>query len=104
MNKQEIKTIVNEAVTLRKQMMELDDKIYELFGYGDTPYLNYNGVLFDAYLRQASINIGDNHDWLSWFIFENDCGEKGLKIIFREKYYTINNVDDFIKYCIRPTK
>lgn len=36
--------------------------------------------LFDLYTAQLAARLGGNADtWLSWFIYDNDCGENAFK-------------------------
>lgn len=39
-----------------------------------------NGPLFDSVWRSFDglLNLVDSDGWIKWFIYENQCGEKGL--------------------------
>lgn len=34
--------------------------------------------LFRNYSRLVAIQVGDDWQWLDWFLWENDCGKKAL--------------------------
>jgi len=35
--------------------------------------------LFSAYGHLVGEKVGDNNDWLGWFIWENDCGKNAME-------------------------
>ena len=35
--------------------------------------------LFRSYSRLVAIQVGDDRNWLDWFIWDNGCGKKALK-------------------------
>ena len=35
--------------------------------------------LFEQYSRLVAIQVGDDWKWLDWFIWDNDCGKKGME-------------------------
>tara|TARA_R110000868_G_C10872779_1_gene762391 strand:+ start:94 stop:513 length:420 start_codon:yes stop_codon:yes gene_type:complete len=47
----------------------------------DAGALNHDGKLFDAIWRthDGLLKIIDEFDWISWYVFENDCGSKKMQ-------------------------
>lgn len=35
--------------------------------------------LFESYSRLAAIQVGDDQNWLDWFIWDNDCGKSAME-------------------------
>lgn len=50
----------------------------------DAGCLSTEGKLHDAIWEGFSgmLNLMDHDEWISWFIFENDCGKRALKAGF----------------------
>lgn len=93
--------LVNNLVEHAKKRNELSDKFDELFGgflgNGDSYYSRFVGDLFDDQIELVAEIIGDTKEGLEWFIYDNECGEKGLEaggvggILIK-----INTIDDYI--------
>ena len=45
----------------------------------DAPLWELTFALRDRLIKQASMLVGDDYDWIEWFIMENDCGRKGMR-------------------------
>ena len=103
MNKELIKNKIEEAVNLYNEMIEIDNKIYDLFGNGDSKFNDITGKLFDVYLTQLEMNLHSD-DFISWFIFENNCGKKKLKMFLNNKEYVISNIDELVNFLIEYNK
>lgn len=51
--------------------------------------------MFDRYKDQVGESVnGDASDWLSWFIFDNECGANGLKVVINGVSREIKTMDD----------
>lgn len=48
-------------------------------------------------IKQAAKLIGDQYDWLDWFVYENDCGTKGLEAGFERKLRKIRTPADIVR-------
>lgn len=48
--------------------------------------------------------MNDKSNTISWFIWENDCGEKHFTITDNDKEYCFNNVDDLYNYLSKDLK
>ena len=43
--------------------------------------LEFGSWFIDAYIWAVELALGDEDNWFSWFVFENDFGAKGLNVI-----------------------
>lgn len=45
-----------------------------------THTLEFGSWFIDAYIWAVELALGDEDNWFSWFVFENDFGAKGMDI------------------------
>jgi hypothetical protein len=50
----------------------------------------------DQHLNNISKAIGDENDWVSWFIYDNDCGKSKLQAGLKDKMKQIKSVKDLV--------
>lgn len=50
-----------------------------IVGGVESPLADAIYALQDAAIESTASAIGDRYKWLDWFIFDNDCGAKGLE-------------------------
>ena len=73
------------------------DVLYKLTGStADSPLQNPVWQMFDAYTATLGTLVGDQGDWLAWFIYENGCGEKSLEVSIRKKRRKIRTIKDLL--------
>jgi len=82
-----------------KDIINLYDSLYEM--YNCSPESKAVKVIFETfekYTRSVSIIVGDEFDWLEWYIYDNECGKKGLqaKASSWKKERKIKNVKDLL--------
>lgn len=51
-------------------------------------------ILNEVCLKAVSEILGDECDWIDWFIWENDCGEKGYEAGFKDNLKKIKTIED----------
>lgn len=62
--------------------------------------------LFEAYKHEVALAINDSYlEWISWFIYENECGRKEFTIDITDrkgkvKVFKIKNAKDMSKYLV----
>lgn len=66
------------------RMMQVSNHAYDSVSKSigcapDSVFWSASFGLQDAIVAQTSKLIGDNGDWLRWFVFENACGRKGME-------------------------
>jgi hypothetical protein len=100
MNKQEkidlIKQLVDIVQTAQKQL----DDIYAMFGCCEFQFGDTFHKLVNLYINLISEKVGDKSEWISWYIFETNCGENTNGVKIEGKEYTINTVEDLVEICL----
>jgi len=100
--KQIIISRITKCVDNFKRISGVFETLESVFGYvtdskaGDAVF-----IMFDDYVSEVRELIGDDNEWLNWFIFENKCGEAELQAKAESwtksrKIKTINNLADLI--------
>jgi len=80
MTKAERIKLLEECLARLRQMDDVNKTLIQLFnGSFEAPAHACFYDLFIAYSRLVSEKVGDDSDWLGWFIFDNDCGKKALE-------------------------
>jgi len=61
--------------------------------------LDPNGPLFDAIWRGISsvIDVVDNDSWISWYVYDNLMGKKGLTVTIDSKKIKVKTVKALLK-------
>jgi len=59
---------------------QMDALAAPLGGTFDSPLFNAVWMTWDAYTDQLAHRLGDQGEWLQWFVSENDMGAKGLEV------------------------
>ena len=95
MNKEQFKEIINQLKTIS----DYADKYYE-FGIdlfeGQFPILNPAYKTIDLLLDQ--IYTQDGHEWIDWFCYENDFGEKQMEAYDENGKLICQTIDDLFDY------
>lgn len=65
--------------------------------------MDIDGPLHDAIWRSHSelLKHADSDGWLSWFIYENDCGKKKLTANFIGKSHKITTPAQLAKFIVK---
>lgn len=80
-SKSKISQQVQEAISRYKNLSLVWYGFEKVTGAAiDSPLGTQVWELFDLYLDGVSLSIGDDDQWLAWYIFDDNCGEKGLTI------------------------
>jgi hypothetical protein len=56
--------------------------------------INYNSMLMALYIELIAELIGVKSDWISWYVWENDFGEKGMSAGYDGKLKPITNLKE----------
>lgn len=97
MNKKQKVKIVAELKNILKENEKELSNIYNIFGAN--PDGNFQRSVFklqDFAIKQTSKIIGDNEEWLDWFIYENDWGEKAFEAGYDDNLKEIKTIDDLV--------
>ena len=95
---------VKELTKHYKNMEVLSEKIENIFGTCDGKLYDVMYDMFDAYTDNVSNAIGDDFEYLHWFIFENECGRRGLTCSFQKKFYKIKTETDLVNFIELTSK
>lgn len=81
MTTQEKIKLVNELVAHYKKLTKTFDSLDDLMGSSpDSKIYTVVWAGFEAYTKTVSLAIGDNFDYVSWHIWDNNCGKRGLDV------------------------
>jgi hypothetical protein len=112
MNKKEMEQHV-------KKICDLHEKLGELFGRLESVLGQINGPLDDAVwgtfqvaLEATASLIGDNcgsvnklnESWLEWFVYDNDCGKRGLAAGYGKKLRPVETPKQLVKLILEGRK
>jgi hypothetical protein len=80
-SKEKIKLI--EDLIARKQKVDVEfEKIFAIFGCVPESNLHESVYgMFDSYTDTVSAMIGDTHNYLAWYLYENDCGKNKFEVV-----------------------
>jgi hypothetical protein len=93
MNKQltikELNKILDSYIALKKVM----DKAY------DAGFMDINGSFYNTVWKafEDTVNIVDPDGWITWYIYDNDMGEKELTVVIDEKEFAVENRRNLLK-------
>lgn len=95
-----------EKVAKIKELVEIYlelDSIYSEFYIAtnsppDSPLFKPVFKLLDKHIETISAIVGDKSDWLSWYIFDNNCGYGDLAVqIAGEEEKKVESVEELVK-------
>lgn len=72
-------TLIETCVAQYKRLNAAFDAIDKVFSVANTEIYEAAWGAFDKYVEAVSELIGDDSEWIDWFIYEAKCGEKDLK-------------------------
>ena len=101
MSKQEtkLKLLENLIGNVKRERL-FKDRFYELFGgipgNSDTCLYRFVDDLVNDQIQLVAALIGDTKEGLDWFIYENECGEKGHEAGFEGNMRSIKTAEDYL--------
>lgn len=98
MNEEQIKNEINTVIEFFDKIHIFEKKIVDIFGDStNRSLMELIWNLFDKYLNKVSEKIGDEADWLTWFLFDNQRGDKKLTVIIDHEKFSVKDVDDLVQ-------
>jgi len=73
-------------------------KLFGLFSEG-CKYHDKVNMILEHYIGVVAGLIGDDEDWLFWYIYDNDFGKRGHTAHLDKKDFRIETIDDLL-VCI----
>ena len=93
-----IHTAVKKAVEAHKSASDNFDKLEEALGVrSDSGFFNVYWKDMEALVEAVSIAVGDEQDRISWYIYDNEYGEKGLKAGYAGKLKKIGSIKALVR-------
>lgn len=76
-NKKFIVKKLDECVKIYEELSAVEDKVAEIFGTSvfDSKLFECMFTVFDKYIEELKTTVGDNGDWINWYIYETNCGK-----------------------------
>jgi hypothetical protein len=94
MTKEQFATKIEE---IRRFSKEIDILNAHLQAIAPGAVCEFGGFFLDDYIRVLSELVGDVGGWVSWYVFENDFGKKGLEAGYNGYTPKITSVDELWK-------
>lgn len=98
MNTAEKIKIIESLIESYRAMSASADSMLKLLGItADCDALNPFWKAFDKYVEVVSNLVGDSSDWLTWYIWDNKCGERQMAAGYGGKLKPIKTVKDLVR-------
>jgi len=101
----------NEKIKLIEDLIELkreaDSRISDInnvlntyeFPFADTFY-----KLLDKHVNLVEDLVGDECNWVNWYIWDNSCGFRKQKVTINGKTFTVDNVKKLVTRVLESKK
>lgn len=102
LTRQEKIDLVDQLIEHKRKIDDFVDKFQKMFGTfpgnGECSYEEFS-MLFHDYILLVSKQIGETKDGIEWFVWENDCGAKGLEAgKVGGEMEPIRTADDYVNF------
>jgi hypothetical protein len=77
------------------------DAVLKVISPTSTSVCEFGDKFIDDYIKVVEIALGDEFNWFSWFVFDNDFGKKKLEVKVNNKKYQICDEKQFFDVCIK---
>lgn len=87
-----------------KEFIKEQDKLHAVLNVispSSPGVCEFGDKFIDDYIKVVEIALGDENNWFSWFVFENDFGKKKLKVKVDNKWYKICDEKQFFDFYIK---
>jgi hypothetical protein len=97
LTEEQIKYKIRMLTIVKSEIDSTFDKMVELTGMSlDSELGQLIYTPFNMYMRTLDA-ISNNSQWLAWFVWDNDCGSKGLAAGINGDINPIKTVDDLFE-------
>jgi hypothetical protein len=90
MTLKEFKKYFNVLEEMIKDNDKKQDAIEVLCSDG---YPVYDGEHVTRYIELLAFAVGDQSEWIMWYVYENNLGKSGMKAGFKDKLEKVDTVD-----------
>jgi hypothetical protein len=97
-SKEDKKKRIENLIDSYKKLESSFEDIFKIFGSGVIESELWESVYksFDMYSNLVSEITGDKDEWITWYIYDNSCGEKGYTAGYHSNVKPIKNIDDLV--------
>jgi hypothetical protein len=89
--------LIQKAIDRKTANDKNIDDFYKIFNSCDFPLIDEYHKLFDEYLKLIEEKLGDSKtNWVSWYIFDNDCGKKNFKVTVNGVEFKIGSIKQLV--------
>lgn len=60
-------------------------------------YPVYDGEHVTKYIELLAFTVGDESDWIMWYVYENRLGKQGFEAGYNDNFQKIDTVDKLYK-------
>ena len=90
----------NKLKNFIKEQEKLND-VLKVISPTSTGVVEFGNDFIDDYVRVVELALGDEFNWFSWFVFDNNFGSNKLKVKVNGKEYMIFGEQQFYNVCIK---
>ena len=98
---QQKKYHIQQLITAKQKLDFQMDKFIEIFGNSEGHLHDVVYSMFDSYLDAVEELVGDEEQWVSYYIYDCRMGEASKNVILRNKGLTkemvLDNIDALIE-------
>lgn len=91
MNREQFVKIMSAIIERYNTLNTLYDKTVKLIGDCDRMVESTN---LEPIIDAVAEVVGDDSDWIYWYIFDNDCGKKDYKAFIDGKEFSVETLDN----------
>ena len=90
---------IESVIKSYKELDGMYDDFYKITNSPpDSPLFNAVFTVVDRYINAVSELVGDDWERVSWYIFENNCGEGGMTVKINEgKEELVDTVEKLVE-------
>jgi hypothetical protein len=90
----------NSIKNLKDFLLELQklQDVLDVLSPSGTGVCEIGHKFIDDYISLIEITLGDKDEFVNWFVFENDFGNKNLSCHYQEREYVIKNEKDMYDF------
>ena len=95
MNTSEKRNIIRKTIKNCEKFEKERNKLMNFLSI-DSDFLNSIHACIENYIQLTSKLVGDENEWIEWYIYENKFGKNKLNVIITDKSQTPNKEKSFI--------
>jgi hypothetical protein len=80
------------------------DAVLKVISPTSTGVCEFGNKFIDDYIKVVEIALGDEFEWFSWFVFENNFGKNKLQVKVNNIEYNITDEKQFFDVFIKMMK